>query len=199
LNYIKNRVLTRKHELETIVIYVNKIVIFVSKMPRLLFFLYFLPVFLLFFSNIFSSQLFISIGVQVPNEIFAGILMGVMIFACLSLFSIELRVLDIPKFSQLKIKKFIVTIFVIPTIIGVVSDFFDITLDWNSFIYLIDILSFDILITSIDLNDAFYMYFLMLLKLLPTALATVYFIKLFIFIFISNMCSLIINLIMYVY
>ena len=129
-------------------------------------------------------------GFNIPNEILTGILVGFIFFASISLFGIELRILDLPKFSGFNINKFIISIFVTPMIIGLISKNYNINIDYNDFILVKDFLHQNIFNISIDIDNSMLEYLIFIFKILPVAIATVYFIKLYIYTLIVNIFNL---------
>jgi len=156
------------------------------KLPGLLFFIFIFPLVSLMVTEVISMNIFMQIGLQIPNEIFTGVLLGIIIFASTSLFPIQLRVLDLPRFGRFSKLKFFISIIISSSIVSYFMKILNLNLDYNSFLTLIELLSIDITNINIESNNFLLQYFLILVKILPIALATVYFIKLFIFTFISN-------------
>ena len=157
------------------------------KLPGLFIF----PLITLMITKVISNS-FLQIGLRIPNEILTGVLLGIIIFASTALFSIELRFLEMPKFSKFSKLKFFISIVISSLIISYFMKTLNLTLDYSSFLRLIELLSIDITDIIFESNTFLVQYFLILVKILPVALATVYFIKLFIFTFISNiLCFLI--------
>jgi len=154
------------------------------KLPGLLFFIFIFPLVSLMVTEVISMNIFMQIGLQIPNEIFTGVLLGIIIFASTSLFPVQLRVLDLPRFGRFSKLKFFISIIISSLIVSYFMKILN--LNYNSFLTLIELLSIDITNISIESNNFLLQYFLILVKILPIALATVYFIKLFIFTFISN-------------
>ncbi len=158
------------------------------KLPGLLFFIFIFPLVSLMVTEVISMNIFMQIGLQIPNEIFTGVLLGIIIFASTSLFPVQLRVLDLPRFGRFSKLKFFISIIISSLIVSYFMKILNLNLnlDYNSFLTLIELLSIDITNINIESNNFLLQYFLILVKILPIALATVYFIKLFIFTFISN-------------
>jgi hypothetical protein len=174
----------------------KKIEIFLSellKLPGLLFFIFIIPLISLMATEVISINIFLQTGLKLPNEIFTGILLGIIIFASTSLFPIELRVLDLPKFGRFSKFKFFISIIVSSLIVSYFMKILNLNLDYNSFLTLIELLSIDITNITFESNNFLVQYFLILVKIIPIALATVYFIKLFIFTFISNLLYFLIS------
>jgi hypothetical protein len=163
------------------------------KLPGLLFFIFIFPLISLMVTEVISINIFLQIGLNLPNEIFTGILLGIIIFASTSLFPVELRVLDLPKFGKFSKLKFFISIIVSSLIVSYFMKILNLNLDYNSFLTLTELLSIDITNVIFESNNFLVQYFLILVKILPIALATVYFIKLFIFTFISNILYFLIS------
>ena len=163
------------------------------KLPGLLFFIFIFPLISLMVTEVISINIFLQIGLNLPNEIFTGILLGIIIFVSTSLFPVELRVLDLPKFGKFSKLKFFISIIISSLIVSYFMKILNLNLDYNSFLTLIELLSIDITNVIFESNNFLVQYFLILVKILPIALATVYFIKLFIFTFISNILYFLIS------
>lgn len=163
------------------------------KLPGLLFFIFIFPLISLMVTEVISINIFMQIGLKIPNEIFTGILLGIIIFASTSLFPVQLRVLDLPKFGRFSKLKFFISIIISSLIVSYFMKILNLNLDYNSFLALIKLLSIDITNIIFESNNFLVQYFFILVKILPIALATVYFIKLFIFTFISNILYFLIS------
>ena len=117
--------------MEVILKYVQTIIDTILKLPGLVFLIFLFPFFASIVVDIFRIQILQLFGFNIPNEILTGILVGFILFASLSLFNIELRILDLPKFSRFNKNKFIISIFIMPMIIGIISKSYNINLDYN--------------------------------------------------------------------
>lgn len=176
--------------MEVILKYLQTIIDTILKLPGLVFFIFLFPFFASIVVDIFRIQILQLFGFNIPNEILTGILVGFILFASLSLFSIELRILDLPKFSKFNKNKFIISIFIMPMIIGIISKSYNINLDYNDFILIKDFLYQNVFNISININNSMLEHFMFVFKILPVAIATVYFIKLYIYTLIVNIFNL---------
>ena len=75
-------------------------------------------------------------------------------------------------------------------IIGLISKNYNINIDYNDFILVKDFLHQNIFNISIDIDNSMLEYLIFIFKILPVAIATVYFIKLYIYTLIVNIFNL---------
>jgi len=116
----------------------------------------------------------------ISSAIISGIITGVMLFLAISVFDVKVN-LDGIKFGEFNFSKFLRSLVYLPIFIGILSKFINIELSYNDFLILEEYITIFLDTFNAELNQYWQLYFITIFKMLPSVLATVYLIKLFIF------------------
>ncbi len=130
-------------------------------------------------------DLFLNIAPNIQNlsAFLAGIILGLLLFI-ITLRGLRVHSFDGLKFGQFRWTRVLMSVVYFPIITGWILTSINIHFNHNDFIFLIQAINDSMLFiwTNIDLLNPYLLeYMSIILKLLPSTLATIYFIKLFIF------------------
>lgn len=139
----------------------------------------FFPLIALMLSSIMTASISSFMGINIPPSIIAGILVGI---GSLGYFIYEIKFTGYSiKFGNFSSKKFIRSFFIMPLIIGFISNQFSIELSLNSFLNYSDTLISFFSGSSILINPEIAEYFSIVGAVLGIAILTLWFTKLAIF------------------
>jgi hypothetical protein len=139
----------------------------------------FFPLIALMLSSIMTASISSMIEINIPPSIIAGIIIGVVL---LGYFIYEIKFTEYGiKFGNFSSKKFIRSFFIIPLIIGFISNQFSMELSLDSFLNYSDTIIYFFSSSSISINPEITEYFSIVGAVLGIAILTLWFTKLAIF------------------
>jgi len=160
-------------------IYFEKLFLFFIITLTTVFAIIFFPIIALILSSIMTVSISSMIGINIPPSIIAGIIIGI---GLLGYFIYEIKFTERGiRFGNFSSKKFIRSFFIIPLIIGLISNQYSIDLSLDSFLNYSDTIISFFSSTSIPINPEVAEYFSIVGAALCIALLTLWFTKLAIF------------------
>lgn len=118
--------------------------------------------------------------ITISSKIISGIVTGILLFLAMSVFQIKID-LDGVRYGEFSFAKFMRSLIYLPLLIGFVSKNINIELTYNDFLIVTDYLTTFLHVFNINMNQHWQSYFTTVIEMTPSALATIYFIKLWIF------------------
>ena len=134
-----------------------------------------------------NNQFFQLINILFPNFqitsfLVSGVMAGILLFLATSMFTVEVKISDgHPKFGNFNLNKVIKSFVYLPIFLGTISSAINIELTYNDFVLTEKFLSSLLYEIGFNLSLHWEYYFNTIFKMTPTALTTIYFIKLYIF------------------